>query len=83
MLGWVLLAACTLWLAIQNTILIAVVVASPPQPLVSAAGALVKVGGHVLARLWPTAAALLTLVLALALLFRHRDQKPAAHGGES
>lgn len=52
MLGWLLLGSCTLWLVVQNTILIAVVAAAPPEPLIRVAGTLVKVGGHLLVGFW-------------------------------
>ncbi|MBI1796282.1 MAG: hypothetical protein HYR74_04430, partial [Candidatus Eisenbacteria bacterium] len=50
------LGACTLWLVVQNTILLAALAWAEPAGVISVGGALVRAGFVVGARCWPLVA---------------------------
>ena len=72
------LAACTVWLVIQNTLLVLAVLWGEPAAMGRVALALLKAGALVTARFWtsPAAAALVAVGLLL-LLVRARAATPA------
>jgi hypothetical protein len=75
----VVLGACTLWLVIQNTLLIAALVWAQPVGVAAVSGTLLRAGFTVMARVWPAALVVLAvtapfaLMLRAALLFGHRE----------
>jgi len=82
--GLLVLAACTVWLVIQNTLLMAALAWRDPAVTVQVVLAVVKAGALVAAKFWasPAAAALAAAVL-LALLLRRvpiEAREEARHG---
>jgi hypothetical protein len=73
------LGACTLWLVIQNTVLIAALVWAHPAGVAAVGGVLLRAGFTVMARGWPVAlvalvaAAPFALMLRAALMFAHHE----------
>lgn len=82
--GLLVLAACTVWLVIQNTLLMAALAWRDPATMVQVGLAVLKAGALVGAKFWasPAAAALAAAVL-LALLLRRvpvQAREGARHG---
>jgi hypothetical protein len=77
-LGLLALAACTIWLVIQNTVLAVAMLWREPAVVGRVALTLLKAGALVTAKFWtsPAAAALVAVVLLL-LLVRARAASPA------
>ena len=76
--GLLVLGVCTVWLVIQNTLLILAMMWSDPSVTGRIAIAVVKAGALVAARFWGSpAAAVLAAAVLLALLLRARPTPPA------
>lgn len=75
--GLLVLAACTVWLVVQNTVLVMAMMWSEPQVAGRIAMAVVKAVALVGARFWTSPAAIaLVAALFVALLLRGRDAEP-------
>ena len=70
--GLVVLGACTLWLVVQNTLLLLALLWTGPRPALAVASALIKVAGAVVTGFLssPTAALVVAGLAIAALLFR-------------
>jgi hypothetical protein len=76
---WIIvLGACTLWLVIQNTVVMAAVLWTDPPTAARVVAALVKVSTLLIARFWSTPAAIAILAgILTGLALRAQPAPPA------
>ena len=79
--GLLVLAVCTVWLVIQNTVLMLAMLWSDPLAAGKIVIAVAKAVGLVGAKFWTSPAAIaIASALLIALLVRGRESEPAREG---